>query len=434
MSFMNKKTGILIIVVFMLVVLAILGWMFYRSPGGIPFIGGGTSGTGENRGFFPFGQGGEGGENSATTTENIGNGNNQPVDNNTPLPILREISTTAVSGAHTILDKVNEVTFIRFLERKSGNIFETTTATNNLTRITNTTILKVQDVAWASDGNSLILRYEGESADGALSGNIVSFYGKTATSSTNSATVSSGGETTLEGIFLPGNIIGIAVSPDKKHIFTLNDTGTGTEGFVSNFNSSGKKQIFSSPLHEWQVAWPEEKTITITSNASAKTQGYMYALDATLGKMTTLLGNKKGLVTRMSPDGKKILYSEYISGRGMVLSVYDRNDNTDTVIPLGTFPDKCTWARKNPTTIYCGVPKSSLLGTQPDDWYQGLTSFSDSIWSIDATSGVVDMIVDLETITGKGMDVSSPFLDDNDAYLFFTNKNDLHLWSLKVGI
>jgi hypothetical protein len=136
----------------------------------------------------------------------------------------------------------------------------------------------------------------------------------------------------------------------------------------------------------------------------------------------------------MSPDAKKILYSEFINGRGTVLSVYNQSDNTTMEITLNTLADKCAWAKKNPVMIYCGVPKSSIVGTQPDDWYQGITSFNDSIWSIDTTNGVVDMIVDLETIVDKEIDVSDPFLDDTDAYLFFTNKNDLHLWSLKIGI
>ncbi|TSC61688.1 MAG: Uncharacterized protein G01um101448_205 [Parcubacteria group bacterium Gr01-1014_48] len=429
---MKRKTGLLIILFFLLVVVAGLVWMFYLSSSGIPFLGGGSGEEGGGKGFFPFGEGGKEKGSGATTTENGGGGNK--TDNNEPLPILREISTTAIGGAHTMTNKVREITFVRFLERKTGHIFETTTATNNLTRITNTTILKVQDVAWEMDGNSLILRYEGDSSEGAGSGSIVSFYGKVVGASENTSGISSAGETTLEGIFLPGQIIGIAVSPDKKHIFTLNNTDTGAVGFTSNFDGSNKKEIFSSPLHEWQVGWPEEKTITITSNASAKTLGHVYALDAASGKMTTVLGNKKGLLTRMSPDGKKVLYSEYRSEKGIVLSVFDRSENTNTEITLNTFPDKCVWSTVNPVMIYCGVPKSPILGTQPDDWYQGLTSFSDSIWSIDSATGAVDMIVDLETIVGKEIDVSDPFMDDNNAYLFFTNKNDLHLWSLKIGI
>ncbi len=425
---MNRKTGIIVIIVFLLVAIAILGWMFY-SPGGFPFGSGKVSDSG-SKDLFPFGDEKDTGgakkdsENPDATP---------PVSDTTPLPVLREISLVPVSGAHAYFDEEHEVTYVRFLERSTGHIFETTAAINNTTRITNTTIPKVQNVAWNKNGSAAILQYQSDSYEGGISNAIVSFYGEVASASTTSS-VAPQGETTLEGVFLAGNITALASSPDSEQIFMLEKDTSGVVGYIANIDGSSKKQVFESALTEWQVTWPEEKTITLTSNASAKTRGYSYALDAKTGKTTPLITNKNGLTTLMNHDGSKILYSEEKKDVGTTLGVYTPKDNTYVDISLKTLPEKCAWGNANVNIIYCGVPKSTFIGTQPDDWYQGILPFNDTIWSIDATTGAVEMVVDLESIAGKGIDVIQPFLDTNDTFLFFMNKNDLHLWSLKIGI
>lgn len=429
---MNRKTGLVIIIVFVLIGLAVLAWVLYPSLGKFPFLGGGGT-TGGGRDFFPFGDGGgdthgdNGGSGATTTTP-------APPISNGPLPILREISLVAVGGAHAYVDEENEITYVRFLERSTGHIFETTTATDNNSRITNTTIPKVQNVAWNMKGTGVILQYEGDSYEGAENNSVVSFYGEVASNASSTGVVTPQGERTLEGIFLGGNITAIASSPDYEQIFTLEKDAAGTIGYASNINGSNKKKLFESPLIEWQVLWPQEKVITLTSNASAKARGFSYTLDAVTGKITPLLSNMKGLTTLMSHDGSKVLYSEERDGEGTTLGIYTKKDGSLMEISLKTFPEKCVWGIANVNLIYCGVPKTDFYGTQPDEWYQGVHAFNDAIWTIDATTGVVDMVVDLGSIAGKEIDVSMPFLDQHDTFLFFVNKNDLHLWSLKISI
>ena len=430
---MNRKTAIIIIIAVILVGAAVLLWIFFPSSIKIPFLGG-NSDSGGPKDLFPFGDGNTN-TRQGDTTGNNQTGTTTPLSDNAPIPVLREISQVPIGGATVVHDSENEITYIRFLERSTGHIFETTTDKNNAVRITNTTIPRVQNVAWNRSGNAAILQYEGDTYEGADPNSIISFYGVVVGTGSSTDKISTPpAETSFDGIFLPGNITNIATSPDKKHVFTLETDESGVIGFVSNFDGSGKKEVFSSPLTEWQVEWPQEKTLTLVSNASTKVAGFVYSIDVSSGKMTGLLSQKKGLVALVNPTATAVLYSEQVRGRGTVLHVYTIATNDDIELPIATFAEKCAWGTVNKDMVYCGVPKTLISVNEPDEWYQGITSYSDGIWSINSTTGAVDLIIDLEAVAGKGIDVSSPFLDEKEGYLFFTNKNDLHLWSLKIGI
>ena len=427
---MKRKKGVLLIIVFILIIAGILLYLFYRPGLSLPFLGNGSESP--NPDLFPHGEDQNG--TGSTTHNNTENSEMPQEENNGQLPVLREISHVAVSGAMSVYNPEKETTSIRYLERPTGHIFETTTLTSSLARVTNTTIPKVQNVVWDHTGNALILQYEAE--EGGRSG-IVSFYGEVVGATSTTAQTGVQTETTLGGIYLPGNKIIVTPSPDNTHIFSLeqdSDGSGGVTGVISALNGSERKEVFSSPISEWQAQWPEEKTVVLTSNSSGRSLGFSYALDVSTGKRTPLLTGKVALNVLPNHDVSKILYSHYRANEGLFLSIYDKTEATSIDVPLRTFPEKCAWGKAGTNIIYCGVPTSPITGTQPDEWYQGNTVFSDAIWSIDATTGAVNMILALEIAAGKGLDVFEPFVDENDTYLFFTDLNNLHLWSLKIGI
>ena len=77
--------------------------------------------------------------------------------------------------------------------------------------------------------------------------------------------------------------------------------------------------------------------------------------------------------------------------------------------------------------IYCGVPNLIPHLDYPDEWYQGIVSFNDSIWKVNISTGEISLLLE-ETNT----DIIKPFLSPNEDYFIFINKKDNTLWSFKL--
>jgi len=115
------------------------------------------------------------------------------------------------------------------------------------------------------------------------------------------------------------------------------------------------------------------------------------------------------------------------------LYLFNIKKGESKLLPFETLPEKCVWSNTNIKVIYCAVPKAFPIGeTYPDSWYQGLVSFTDSIWMINTDTMAASLIFDIEKESGEQMDVIDVQLDKKDNYLFFTNKTDLTFWSLSL--
>ena len=78
--------------------------------------------------------------------------------------------------------------------------------------------------------------------------------------------------------------------------------------------------------------------------------------------------------------------------------------------------------------VYCAVPARISGSNQPDDWYQGVISFDDGVWSKNVSTGESKSI-----LSRFGADIMNIFVSDDENYLIFTDKNDGTLWSLKLS-
>ena len=99
---------------------------------------------------------------------------------------------------------------------------------------------------------------------------------------------------------------------------------------------------------------------------------------------------------------------------------------------LKTIADKCLWATN--IIIYCGVPNTIPPANSgyPDAWYQGVVSFSDSIWKIDVEILSTELVSSISQVSKENVDAVNLSVDKNKNYLFFLNKRDSSLWSLRL--
>jgi hypothetical protein len=82
----------------------------------------------------------------------------------------------------------------------------------------------------------------------------------------------------------------------------------------------------------------------------------------------------------------------------------------------------------------CGVPEklSTPVEGLPDDWYQGRTSFSDSLTIVSVAEGASTFTFNIGQELGQPIDMENLLLDTNDTLLAFTNKKDGALWLVNI--
>lgn len=309
---------------------------------------------------------------------------------------------------------------LRYVEKTTGNIYQTLVEKIEERKFTTTIIPAVHDAYFGNKGESVILRYLKtddktiETFAGILPKEIL------------------GGDTTvnteIKGSFLPENLPDLSISSDALSMFYLFNIGDGTVGITSGLMGEKKAQIFNSPFTDWLSQYPNSKMVTLTTKPSSSVPGYMYAIDPAKKDFNKVLGNINGLTTLTSPNGKIVLYSNDT----LTLNLLDLSTGGSTLLGLKTLPEKCVWG-KNSDAVYCSVPKYVDQLGYPDVWYQGEVSFADQIWKIDATTGIATIIADPVSLQGgEDVDGTKLSLDDGENYLFFVNKKDSYLWKLDL--
>jgi hypothetical protein len=285
-------------------------------------------------------------------------------------------------------------------------------------RITNTTIPKIYEALWRTDGRGVILRYLKNGSE------IIESFAANLPATGTAAALE------IEGSFLPAGVRSMAVAPTTNRIFYLSEGDGGARGFIQEWGGSRRTEIFASPLREWLASWQREGVVDVASRPSAGVPGHLYLVDARNGVSTRALGNVPGLTTLSSPGGNYILHAE--AGETLVLRVYDAAKRESSDLTVATLPEKCVWGRRDPSVAFCAVPRTLPSGEYPDSWYRGEVSFDDGVWKIDADSGISDRIIDLSAEAREGIDAINLSLSPNDDTLLFMNKKDLTLWSLRL--
>lgn len=427
---MSKRVLIIIIAITVLLGVGILAVFLYSKNN--------TAREGEGvtlKDFFPFGS-----SSGTTPTEPTVPEGETPTSGGTTVSEIGKVyllSKEPVAGA-TIFEKEvlkevsNDETFaeippktpskpetefipiVRFVDQATGHIYEIKVSKSlDARKISNTTIPNVQEALFGFNGKNVILRYLRddnttiETFAGVLPDEVI------------------GGDSTeegsLDGVFMPQGISFMSLSPNLKNIFYIMPFGNGVAGSITELDGTKTKTVWTSPLREWLSDWANKDNITVTTKASGYAQGYSYTIPATGGKaMKKVMGGIYGLTTLTSPDNKKVLFSR--SGdSSTAIFILNKDTGASTTLPIKTLSEKCVWT-KDSLSLYCAVPQSIPEAVYPDNWYQGLTSFSDEIWKVSAKDGFTDLLVSPGSILNKNIDGINLKLDPKESRLIFTDK------------
>lgn len=411
----NKKIFIFILIFLTAIIIAfVVYYLFSRSnegntPGTFP-------GTGTATSSFPVstgtGTGTGAGQGSGSTGGISGTGQTT----GTFKPILRQITTVPTAGG--VVFENSGKSYVRYMDRAKGNVYETDATSIKALRLSNTIIPQIYEAFWNKTGTNLIARFLKD-------GNVIQTFSATVVSK-------GGGTGELSGEFLTSDIQDLVLSPSGNQISYLINTTDGTSGILASFDGRKKIQIFDSPLTEWLLSWPTENTITVTSKAGSGITGLMMFIDTGTGKRDVVLSNVKGLTTLTNADNSKVLFS-VSSQKNLVTNLFDVSKKTSSLFRFTTLPEKCIWSRIKRNIVFCAVPETLPSADYPDSWYQGITSFRDEIWKIDTATGNSEFVMNLGDQSRTDFDAMNLNLNDKENFVLLTNKNDLTLWEIQLA-
>lgn len=424
----GKKTTLIVSIVIALIVIGAVIYLYLnqKTPSANP-----TTNNNPSTGFQPLNRPNTGTPN----TNNNGQNNNNPTTtsssttSNATIPAIRLLSSTPIGGYG--INTTATSTFVRWVDRGRGNVYETKNTTLEVLTISNTLVPRIYQSLWNKNLNAFIASTitDKVSESSTLYAGLKAYNQSRVSSSTESLEVT---PFELKGKKLPENIITYAISPKKDKLFMLiNESGKGV-GYVSTFEGTGVTRIFETPATQFNAEWPEENTITLTTKGSFDQYGFLYFVNPKTGNWKKILGPVPGLSTKTSRDAKYVIASFAASEKTLSTVIYSLSTSNSSDPAIRTLSDKCVWGSFYKNIVYCGVPSQNIDATYPDDWYRGYIHPSDKLWQINASTGEVKILSSLSNDTNRIIDAFNLNIDDKDEYIYFMNKNDLSLWSLDL--
>lgn len=325
-------------------------------------------------------------------------------------PRLWQISRTQVAG----LGFVGTSTSVYFVERASGNVLRADPSVSAIARITNTTLPKIYEAQFT--GETVYLK----SIDGAE--NVTTYAG------TIKAATSTGEVGTIEGVYLPQNIIGLALRKAQL-FFLLKAPNGGSVGITADTKGQNQKRIFSSALSQWRVYGTKDGALYLAQNAADDVAGYSFSV-GTDGSLSSLISGVPGLVILPRASSTALLWS---SSQSNTLTLFGRTAaNAGAVrLPVRTIAEKCVWAPGQSLIAYCAAPRSVSSNSFLINWYSGALHTSDSWWRVDVSAGTAEQFFSPDA--SIVIDVADPIIDTNGTYIAFRNAIDNTPWMLRIA-
>lgn len=326
---------------------------------------------------------------------------------------------TPVAGAVAFIK--NGSTFVRYVDRATGHIYDINPATLEKVTILNTTLPKVYQAIWKQDASGFIMRSVADQSD--VMTNVAIVLTPPNASSTDGLYKA---QTTL----LRGEIGDIVVIPDDRLLYNLNSSGSVS---MASFTGEKPQTLYTSTFTEWRLHPINTSVALLVTKASVSALGYAYTLNLKSGGLTKVLGPLQALTILPNQDGKRLAYAWLENGD---LRFSTLNLSTKSVLPVTpvTLPEKCVWSKKISSIIICGAPSSGLGVNVPDLWYRGEMAYTDNVWRFNTDTDTAEILVEPKEDFKVELDVTSPILSPDEDYLFFINKSDLSLWALRLGL
>ncbi|MDO8560897.1 MAG: hypothetical protein Q7R91_01640 [bacterium] len=297
---------------------------------------------------------------------------------------------------------------IFYYKKRDGHLVSNTPSNGNEETVSNLTILNILEVFWSPDKKKTVIVYQ-DSAD------IKKFISE-ATSTPKVA-------------FLPKESSSLVWSLDGKTIWWLQKQDQ-TYALISS-DTNGKNQSrknFTTPIPELKLSIISLDTIMLVPKTVSYFETPLLLFSLKTSALSPIL-TAFGLTALRDPNPKtqNILYTNTSRGGALDnIHLLDLKTGKDTFWPLKTLASKCAFSPDS-KLVFCAVPKNPLLRDLPEAWFEGKTTFSDSIYKLDLTTSKAE-----EIFNEGDYDATSLVISDDYKNLFFIDKKTGFLYGLST--
>lgn len=319
------------------------------------------------------------------------------------------------------------LTTFRYIERATGHLYEARENSLTQTRLSNTTLPKINNAVFTPDGEYALLQYVGNDNE-TVESLVAKVTPKSTTSPETFQIVADG--YALEGVYLPQNVVSADIT-QRGVSYILKNTNGGSSVILADLRDQTKRIVHQSPFTEWIIQRVNDGIATLTTKADSRVGGYMYELNTSGGTPTKILENISGLTTLTNAKKSWIIYA---TGRESELETYAYNTATKESKRLGvkTLPEKCVFSQQKEDIVFCGATDQPERVSYPESWYQGVTSFNDNLWKINLTEETYDPLLINKEEVAESFDMTKLQVSPRDEFILFINKKDLTLWSVDI--
>ncbi len=400
-----KKIFIIVGVLFVLALASLLVYNLFFKPT-VP--GGGA----ESGGALPTSPAGRGEEVAPTGLPSGDSGEGQTSSPGATPKSLATLKIKPISQEKVLAPTIgrNGKT-VKYFSQTNGNVYESDFDGGNLKKISSVNLNNLLKALWSPDKEKVI---------GIFSDNNKTkkyFYDYASNQSS----------------LLDEKIGYAAWAPNSKKIaYQFIDSAAGQHNIsVANPDGLNWKNIFKTRLENLIVEWPSNTKISLRQPVSGLAQGILYSINSETGDFSKVLSDIFGLSVKWSPKADKILFSSTNDrGQEPKLSLADESGANFKNLNLAGLADKCVWSTDD-KTIFCALPQEiSQNATWPDDYYKGLVILSDDLYKINLETNQKTKIIG--STDEVSYDAQELFLSPKEDYLFFINRGNGLLYSLKT--
>ncbi len=329
----------------------------------------------------------------------------EPVVDVTSPERLRQLTTRPTVGYQEVQATPSSTPAAFYIESGTGHVYSINLSTGEEKRVSATTIPSSRVGAISPNGRFVMI----QSGVGARSSVIAGII------STSSESIS---VTPLDG-----HILSFSTTADNTFLIAIqNQSSVVAKEYFPTTNES--KTLFTVPFREATISWGREADSShyVYPKASSQLEGFLYEVkEGQLNRLPidgfglTASGNNEGvLFSRQSEN----VYRSYI---------YSNNQET-TPTGINFLTEKCSALATNPSGLFCGGSHTTLNHDIPDAWYKGAVQYSDSLWEVDASTGIIVLLSSMTKESGRQIDIANIATNQKDSRVYFINKLDESLW------